>query len=717
MPSQENDTQLYSCECFVWINALGDWMPHLLRSGEYRYIIYRIAASQGATTIADTLRYLAYRLEARVRPTNAQRARLVTEMLALQNSRAWSAYGVRLWYYIVASQFADPRLAKSLLACAKEEQNVHLQIWGFLAVASSASESRIREYSQYAEENEGAKLRSESSALGAERCSVFSVMLKVLIDGRAQVNIGISNPGALSSVDLEILILAYGRNQLLFADKRMEATFRGFIADQGIGHSSPLISEYSFWCSRMRKLKIKSIDDTLLDKNPHANEPRVRSAVYRLLGARDKKTRDDNWDFLSDRVSTESSNVCRFEIFSALSSRVGTYDKLLRTNKRKHLDSYIEWHMYETNQRCADRQFAFLTNNLEDSKVQQYVLEEIKASNRRQIEYYIPIIRRNRRLPSSFVSEMQRIGVLSVSEQLQLVPLKGHMESARASLPKRRIDRSVSACDSMSSIEDPMIGNVRMTDLETVVIATANRREAQGVLGELRKRSKALGFEVTMRERGILPHHEGRLLGRAGPRRAVVVRADETGPLDAAGLLRRIVDSFERSYIFYIGCAALLNEKERAEPNTVFVAPSAIDVDKREERDDGPSYDMDHAAGDIRVVRMANTLVDGGHFSPLKVITNRKFLSGSAFVKGRESKVRRQFVSDFPRDATVVEMEAYAVFKTARHLRDEGLDVSVSIIKGISDVADERAQDNKTNAQMRAARNAMRVACILLECL
>lgn len=681
-------------------------MASFLSTYDYRFILYRLASSRQPMAVSDALRQLAYLLESGVRPTNAQRARIVLEMNALTSNPAWSAYDTRLWYFISAAQLADLRLAPTLIRRAREEADIHLRVWGLLASARSASKKSEIEQAESSGGIHYGTIRAEAFALGREECSVFDLMLELLSTGKATVRSTVPQIRTLSTNDIELLLLAYGRGQLEFTEERVEQAFQAFIGSEGVIHDAALISEYSLWCARVRRLRTVRADWSILQEHPHLPIPRVRSAAYRLLGSKDKSTRDRNWDYLSDQIAGESDG-CRFEIFSALSTRIGTYDSLQRTSDRKHLDAFIEWHMDETDPRSADRQFAFLVNNLEDKLTQEYVLEEVRASNQDRLENYIPIIRRSRRLPRRFLGELEGLGILSHQEQFDF---------AQPGLARGWNKVQISSSDGLS-LEQVLERRFRVPELETVVIATANTREAKAVLSELRNRSDELGFEVRTETDDVLPFHEGRLKGKSGQRRAVVVRADDTGPLDATDLLRRIIDGFDAKYIFFVGCAALLDEKQTHKENTVFVARRAIDVDKREISNESASYDMDLAPGDVRVLRNVDALLDAGRFDPLNVVTNRYFLSGSAFIKSRESGERQAYVSDFPQDAVVLEMEAYAVLKAVQLRRAEGLDVAVSVIKGISDVGDENAQEGKDAAQRTATKNAMTVACALLRSL
>lgn len=276
------------------------------------------------------------------------------------------------------------------------------------------------------------------------------------------------------------------------------------------------------------------------------------------------------------------------------------------------------------------------------------------------------------------------------------------------------VESNVSDVIGVSNIS---VGESLMSDLETVVFATANLRESQAVVDYLDQVSQQLGSEVTTHLNETLPYQEGRLPGKVSERRAIVVRADDTGPQEATDLLRRILDKFTPKYIFFVGCAALLDEKQEPDGNMVFVARRAIDVDKREKTDSGVLYDMEQATGDLRILRNIDALNTARRFEPLNVITNRYFLSGSAFLRSRKSAARKSYVEDFPQDAVVLEMESFAVIKAVQARRNEGLNVAVSIIKGISDSGDEGAQIGKNEAQRVATTNAMTVADKLLRAL
>lgn len=251
--------------------------------------------------------------------------------------------------------------------------------------------------------------------------------------------------------------------------------------------------------------------------------------------------------------------------------------------------------------------------------------------------------------------------------------------------------------------------------MKTVVLATANEREAAAVIEALRTHTQHLGGTFSVELDAALPRQRGLLPGPAQPRVAYVVRADETGPLEAQDLLRRVLDRLRPKYVFFVGCAALLDERYEPDPNLVFVARAAIDADKRELGTKGPIYDMSQHHGDISIIRNIEALKDAGAFAPLKVETRRHFVSGSAFTSDRDAPLRRDIIEQFPRDAAVLEMEAFAVFKALFARRAEGIDVGVAVVKGISDLGDTNAQTNKHETQRTATKNAMQVVSTLLE--
>ena len=253
------------------------------------------------------------------------------------------------------------------------------------------------------------------------------------------------------------------------------------------------------------------------------------------------------------------------------------------------------------------------------------------------------------------------------------------------------------------------------TTMETVVLATANEREAAVVVDALRESTERLGGKLDVVLDAILPRQKGLMPGPDGPRVAFMVRADETGPLEAGDLFRRVVDVLRPKYLFFVGCAALLDERRTPEPDLVFVARTAIDADKRELAPDGAVYDMSQHHGDVSILRNIEALKDAGAFAPLKVETRRQFVSSSAFARARETELRRDVVEKFPPDAAVLEMEAFAVFKALFTHRAEGVDVGVGVIKGISDLGDAHAQTNKEETQRTATKNAMQVVATLLE--
>jgi hypothetical protein len=90
--------------------------------------------------------------------------------------------------------------------------------------------------------------------------------------------------------------------------------------------------------------------------------------------------------------------------------------------------------------------------------------------------------------------------------------------------------------------------------------------------------------------------------GKDGPWEAYLVQADETGGAEAVDLLRRALAHFHPRYVFFVGCAALLDERHSFRPDQVFVARSAYDADKYEISPTGAIYDMAQHRGDLTIM-------------------------------------------------------------------------------------------------------------------
>jgi nucleoside phosphorylase len=118
--------------------------------------------------------------------------------------------------------------------------------------------------------------------------------------------------------------------------------------------------------------------------------------------------------------------------------------------------------------------------------------------------------------------------------------------------------------------------------------------------------------------------------------------------------------------------------------------------------------------GDLGIIRNIEALKTSGQFGHITVETRRHFVSGSVFMKGKMSALRRDVISRFPPDAVVWEMDAFSVFKALFNLRAEGYDGGLAVVKGISDFGDEDAQSDKRNKQRAATKNAMDVVATLL---
>lgn len=256
--------------------------------------------------------------------------------------------------------------------------------------------------------------------------------------------------------------------------------------------------------------------------------------------------------------------------------------------------------------------------------------------------------------------------------------------------------------------EGKMFGSMRQ-----VFIATSNEREAKAVRDTL---VRFVGAEdaIAFNSDAVVPRFSARMNTKKGQVLIDLGLAYETGGDEAVDLLRRYMAEEQPNAVFFVGCSGLLDEKQEHEEDLVFVAKRALDADKRTLTDETPVYDGDMYHGDSRLRNMLAMLNSAGFFKPLKVVTNRDFVSSGAFHKSKKSPERRALVEDFPPDAVVIEMEALAVYKELWRLRERGSDVSILVVKGISDLGDEHAQDGKSESQHRATGNAATVVLKLL---
>ncbi|WP_082674701.1 response regulator [Thiohalocapsa sp. ML1] len=242
------------------------------------------------------------------------------------------------------------------------------------------------------------------------------------------------------------------------------------------------------------------------------------------------------------------------------------------------------------------------------------------------------------------------------------------------------------------------------------VFATANEREGRAVAQFMQKKARDLGVELAPEYDDIIPRQALECSVGGNISRFLAVRADNTGGLDAQDLFRRIVLNLAADVVFFVGCASLVAERIRPAANLVFVARSAIDYEQREVRDDGVLYDLMRHSGDASIVRNIEMLNDNGEFADLRVVTRKDFISGHAFFRGERSELRLDILNIMPPDAVVVEMESFAIFKAFHNCRIENGSVSIAVVKGISDLGDSAAQEDKETRQMLATSNSMTVA-------
>jgi hypothetical protein len=255
----------------------------------------------------------------------------------------------------------------------------------------------------------------------------------------------------------------------------------------------------------------------------------------------------------------------------------------------------------------------------------------------------------------------------------------------------------------------------RLRKMKNIVIATANERETRAVIEVVKEHIANANEQPEFVGRNTnVPRWTCKLPTKHGVVTIAITQADETGGFEAVDLLRRSVKELNPDTVFFVGCAALLDEKETPVKNLVYLARRAIDSDKVELKPGERLYDMEQHHGDLIIRRNIINLLAGGCFDPIVLRTNRDFISGSAFLGDRNAERRSDLISQFPADAAILEMEAFHIYKELFRMRSEGDGPSISVIKGISDFGDDKAQINKWESQRIATKNAAKVVMILL---
>lgn len=252
---------------------------------------------------------------------------------------------------------------------------------------------------------------------------------------------------------------------------------------------------------------------------------------------------------------------------------------------------------------------------------------------------------------------------------------------------------------------------------ETIVIGTANIREFKAINTLLKKETAKCGKSISINPLGQIPHNEGFVKGLNKEWRVLLIQADDTSGSEALDLIRRILNVEKTKGIYFVGCAALLNEKYKPKPNLVFSVDRAYDSDKKEISDKGTEYDKDSVKSDPVTKRILELLNGNDAFKKMKINfeTRRHFISGSSFSKSNKSEFRKDLKDKFNKDAVVYEMEAYHIIKSLSSIALNKPNFRFGVIKGISDFGDNEAQTDKVKSQRIATTNAGKVFFTLLK--
>ena len=256
--------------------------------------------------------------------------------------------------------------------------------------------------------------------------------------------------------------------------------------------------------------------------------------------------------------------------------------------------------------------------------------------------------------------------------------------------------------------------------MKDVFILTSNENENRAVLKAFEHAVVGGTFEANVAMSSGISTARAELTTKSGKTRLDIAIARETGGAIAANLLRRRATAGELDAVFVVGCAGLLDEKFRPTgvpgevlpKDLVILAKRATDGDARLVDDATTTSRGDTFQGDRRLIEAFRTMNGMDMFAKdgITLVTNREFISTSAFLASRSSAERKRLVDQFVSDAIVVENEAYAIYDELRNLESEsGRVLPGLVIKGISDLGDPDALKNKVENQMRAAGNAAKV--------
>lgn len=264
----------------------------------------------------------------------------------------------------------------------------------------------------------------------------------------------------------------------------------------------------------------------------------------------------------------------------------------------------------------------------------------------------------------------------------------------------------------------------KKSPMRRVLLATANEREATAAIELFKSAVEGGKLTLDVSLDRTVPVARGTLITAQNSRITIEIAvARETGGANAVLMFDRYIRTYRPDAAFFVGCAGLVDEKIKSDPmsnshqafqDLVLIAKRAFDGEKRRVETDRVVYDQDSYHGNGPLIERLRIMNASGAFLPIKLITNRDFISSATFHASRISLERQAIVSDFPEDAIVMEQEAFAVYQHVSFLQEEDLNIATLVIKGISDLGDPTAQENKVESQMRATRNASQVVLTYL---
>lgn len=245
--------------------------------------------------------------------------------------------------------------------------------------------------------------------------------------------------------------------------------------------------------------------------------------------------------------------------------------------------------------------------------------------------------------------------------------------------------------------------------LPTVLILTAIKEEYLAVRSQLKKEIKEIIEQGTCYEQGLFEFKGSSIAN-------VIIH--ECGPMNTTSSqeAQRAISAFNPSMMMFVGIAGSRKPNDFKLGDVIF--PSEIyyyegakatkDTYKARPKSVSPTFELSEIAKKERLKNDWKTLLNGDYNASIKAEIGI-IASGEQLIDHHDSEIGR-ILDEHYNDSHAVEMEGYGFVKAVTRQGGQSKNITVGVVRGISDIIEKSVTNNQENGNERRPENARQIA-------